>query len=134
MILKRWKKNSSLTVAFNRYYDNVPNAFDLGDSIQIAADEYVNKDITIQVETPSVNFLNAVFDLTAGTFYGGDRFSAGMRILSIQSYFLCRQTDLRGPRSQAENIHFPKCSLECECIYSNQFAEQSDRREFQASL
>lgn len=53
-----WKKNSSLTVAFNRYYDNVPGAFNLSDSIQIPAQVYVNRDITVSYQTPPVNFLD----------------------------------------------------------------------------
>ena len=83
-----WKKNSSLTVAFNRYYDNVPEAFDLSDSIQIAAGEYVNKDITARYETPSVNFLSSIFDVTSGTFYGGQRFSAGITPTYVISKYL----------------------------------------------
>jgi hypothetical protein len=83
-----WKKNSSLTVAFNRFYDNVPKAFDLSDSIQIPAHRYVNRDITVNFETPSVNFLNAIFDVTSGTFYGGDRFSAGITPTYIISKYL----------------------------------------------
>jgi hypothetical protein len=83
-----WKKNSSLTVAFNRYYDNVPEAFDLADSIQIAPDEYVNKDITVNFETPTVNFLTSSFNVTAGTFYGGDRISAGITPTYVLSKYL----------------------------------------------
>ncbi len=83
-----WKKNSSLTIAFNRYYDNVPIAFDLADSIQIPAQEYVNKDITVNYETPSVNFLSAIFDVTSGTFYGGDRFSAAVTPTYVISKYL----------------------------------------------
>lgn len=83
-----WKKNSSLTVAFNRYYDKVPEAFDLADSIQIAPDEYVNKDITVNFETPTVNFLTSSFNVTAGTFYGGDRVSAGITPTYVLSKYL----------------------------------------------
>jgi hypothetical protein len=83
-----WKKNSSLTVAFNRYYDNVPKAFDLSDSIQIPSQEYVNKDITVNYETPPVNFLSASFDVTAGTFYEGNRFSAGITPTYVISKYL----------------------------------------------
>jgi hypothetical protein len=73
-----WNKSNILIVGFNRYYDNVPEAFDLADSIQIPTGEYVNKDITVNYESASVNFLSSGFNVTAGNFYGGDRFSAGL--------------------------------------------------------
>ena len=83
-----WKKNSNLTLAFNRYYDNVPEAFDLSNSIQIPAKEYINKDITVTYQTPSVNFLNASFNVTSGTFYGGTRFSSGITPTYVISKYL----------------------------------------------
>lgn len=83
-----WKKNSNLTVAFNRYYDNVPKAFDLSNSIQIAPKEYINKDISVSYQTPSVNFLNASFSATSGTFYGGNRLSLGITPTYVISKYL----------------------------------------------
>ena len=44
------KKYDYIQVAFNRYYDNVPEAFSLSDDIEIEADEYINKDITIEYQ------------------------------------------------------------------------------------
>ena len=83
-----WKKNSNLTLAFNRYYDNVPEAFDLSNSIQIPAKEYINKDITVTYQTPSVNFLNASFNVASGSFYGGTRFSSGITPTYVISKYL----------------------------------------------
>ena len=83
-----WKKNSNLTVAFNRYYDNVPEAFDLSSSITVAPKEYINKDVTVTYQTPTVNFLNSVFNVTSGTFYGGSRFSGGITPTYIISKYL----------------------------------------------
>lgn len=83
-----WKKNSNLTIAFNRYYDNVPEEFDLSDAIQITPGEYINKDIAITYQTPSVNFLNAIFNVTSGTFYDGDRFSGGITPTYVISKYL----------------------------------------------
>lgn len=83
-----WKKNSSLTVALNRYYDRVPEAFNLSDSILITAREYVNRDIAVNFETPSVNFLSSIFNVTAGRFYHGDRFSAGVTPTYVISKYL----------------------------------------------
>lgn len=83
-----WKKNSSIQLAYNRFYDNVPSTFELSNNILIEPDEYVNNDISITCQTPSVNFLNASFTTTLGTFYGGDRFSAGITPTYIISKYL----------------------------------------------
>lgn len=97
-----WKKNNHLTVAFNRYYDNVPSAFDLSNSIQIPSKEYINKDITVTYQTPSVNFLNASFNITSGSFYGGARFSSGITPTYVISKYLTL-----GGFYQYNHISFP---------------------------
>lgn len=83
-----WKKNSSVQLTYSRFYDNVPSAFELSNTILIEPAEYVNNDITVTCQTPSVNFLNASFSTTLGTFYGGDRFSAGITPTYIISKYL----------------------------------------------
>lgn len=95
-----WKKNSSITVAFNRFYDNVPEAFDLSSAITIPVAEYSNKDVTVTYQTPNVNLLNANFTFTSGTFYGGDRFSVGVtpsytlsKYLTVSGFYQFNQID-----------------------------------------
>lgn len=83
-----WKKNNYLMIAFNRYYDDVPEPFELSDSIEIGAQEYVNRDVNVEYQTPPVNFLNAIFNTTIGTFYGGDRISLGITPTYILSKYL----------------------------------------------
>jgi hypothetical protein len=83
-----WKKNSSISVTTNRFYDNVPEAFNLSDSNKIEPGEYVNKDITLACQTPPVNFANATFNATIGSFYGGDRVSAGFTPTYVISKYI----------------------------------------------
>ncbi len=83
-----WKKNSSLELVLSRYYDRVPEAFDLSDEVTIEPDAYVNTDLTVNFETPPVHFLNASFNATAGTFYGGRRISAGVTPNFVISKYL----------------------------------------------
>lgn len=72
-----WNKNSSVTLTFNRFYDNVYAAFNLSDAVTIGAGKYINYDITLNAQTPSVNFINTSVYSTIGTFYGGNRITAG---------------------------------------------------------
>lgn len=87
-----WKKNSYIELTFNRFYDKVQNAFELSKKNTIAANEYVNSDISLAFQTPSVHFLNATFNITAGTFYGGKRFSGGI----TPSYTISKYLTLSG--------------------------------------
>jgi hypothetical protein len=82
------KKYDYIKIAFNRYFDNVPEAFSLSDDIEIEAAEYVNKDISIEYQTPAVKFLSAIFNATAGTFYGGDRITAGITPTYVISKYI----------------------------------------------
>jgi hypothetical protein len=97
-----WNKNSNLSVAFNRFYDDVPSDFNLSDDITIQAQEYVNKDITVDYQTPSVNFINARFSGTYGLFYGGDRVSLGV----TPNYTVSKYLTLSG-FYQFNHITFP---------------------------
>ncbi len=97
-----WNKNSSIQLTFSRFLDNVPDAFDLSDSIQIGAGKYVNTEITAEFETPTVNFLTAKFGVTAGTFYGGNRFSASI----TPTYIISKHLTLSG-FYQFNHITFP---------------------------
>jgi len=83
-----WKKNSSVTLTLTRFYDNVSDSFKLSDNNQIAPGEYVNKEIKLAFQTPSVHFLNAMMEVTAGTFYGGDRFSGSITPVYTVSKYL----------------------------------------------
>jgi hypothetical protein len=73
-----WNKNNTLAFMYSSFYDNVPEAFKLADNVEIPKGEYVNRDIGITYETPTVNFLTASLSVTKGTFYDGDRLSAGI--------------------------------------------------------
>src|SRR5690606_24934298 len=83
-----WKRYDYIKVAFNRYYDNVPEPFSLSDDIEIPAGEYLNNDITIEYQSPPVKFLSALFNVTAGTFSGGDRITASVTPTSVMSEYL----------------------------------------------
>lgn len=83
-----WKRYDYVKVAFNRYYDNVPEPFNLSDDIEIAAAEFLNHDITIEYQSPPVKFLSALFNFTAGSFYGGDRVTAGITPTLVLSKYL----------------------------------------------
>ncbi len=76
--LMEWVKNNTFTVTFNRLYDSPGEAFALSDEITIPAGTYVNQDVNVSYQSPTVNFLTSLFDLTTGTFYGGKRFSGGI--------------------------------------------------------
>jgi hypothetical protein len=54
--------------------------------------EYVNKDVTVNFQTPTVNFINASFTATAGTFYSGTRFSGGV----TPTYVISKYVTLSG--------------------------------------
>ncbi|HEY5690367.1 MAG TPA: hypothetical protein VIS49_02835, partial [Cyclobacteriaceae bacterium] len=103
-----WKNSSSVSLAFNRFYDNVYEAFDLSDDIQVPIGEYTNKDLTLMYQTPQVNFLSANFNLTSGTFYGGDRFSAGVtpsltlsKYLTLSGFYQYNQIDFNNAQLKA---------------------------------
>ncbi len=103
-----WKNSSSLSLAFNRFYDNVYEAFDLADGIQVPIGEYTNKDITVSYQSPQVNFLNANFNVTSGSFYGGDRFSAGItpqftlsKYVTLSGFYQFNQIDFNNSRLDA---------------------------------
>lgn len=83
-----WIRYNSFQVTFNRFYDQTPSAFDLSDDITINPGTFVNKDITLLYQTPTVNFLSASFSATTGSFYGGQRFSAGATPIYIISKYL----------------------------------------------
>lgn len=102
LLYMEWNKNSNLSVAFNRFYDDVPSDFNLSDDITIQAQEYVNKDITVDYQTPSVNFINARFSGTYGLFYGGDRVSLGV----TPNYTVSKYLTLSG-FYQFNHITFP---------------------------
>ena len=85
--LVEWVKYSSLQITFNRFYDNIASSFKLSDEVVVSPGTYVNNDITLNFETPPVNFLTSIFTLTSGTFYNGDRFSGGVTpIYTISKY------------------------------------------------
>lgn len=86
--LVEWVKNSNLLITFNRFYDRTPAAFDLSDDIRINPGTYVNNDITINYETPPVNFLSSAFTVTTGSFYHGKRFSGAITPIYILSKYL----------------------------------------------
>lgn len=103
-----WKNSSSVSLAFNRFYDNVYEAFDLSDDIQVPIGEYTNNDITLNYQTPQVNFLNGNFNLTSGTFYGGDRLSAGVtpsltlsKYLTLSGFYQYNQIDFKNEQLKA---------------------------------
>ena len=56
----------------------MPASFDLSNNITILPKEYINKDITINCQTPPVNFLYSQFAFTSGPFYAGQRLSGGI--------------------------------------------------------
>ncbi len=87
-----WIKNNNLLLTLNRFYDKVPTAFGLSKSVEILPGEYVNKDITVTYQSPPVDFLNAILTATTGTFYGGNRFSAGI----TPSYVISKYFTLSG--------------------------------------
>lgn len=86
--LLEWVKRSYLVVTLNRFYDRTLASFNLSDDIVINAGTYVNNDITIDYETPPVNFLSSAFTATAGSFYHGNRFSGAITPVYILSKYL----------------------------------------------
>ena len=97
-----WKRYDYIQVAFNRYYDNVPAPFSLSDDIEVPAAEYINNDVTVEYQSPPVKFLSALFNVTAGTFYGGDRITAGI----TPTYVLSKYLTLSG-LYEYNHIEFP---------------------------
>ena len=87
-LLLEWVKYSNLTITFNRFYDRTPAGFSLSDEILINAGTYVNNDITLNYETPSVSFISSAFNVTTGSFYHGKRFSATITPIYILSKYL----------------------------------------------
>jgi len=103
-----WKNSSNVSVAYNHFYDNVYEAFDLSDDIQVPIGEYTNRDISLTYQSPQVNFLNANFNMTTGTFYGGNRISAGVtpgftisKYLTLSGFYQYNYIDFANSTLQA---------------------------------
>src|SRR5690606_6055289 len=85
--MMEWVKNNSLTITYNQFRDRTLEACDLDDDIVISADNYINRDVNVLYQSPTVNFLSSIFEVTTGTFYGGGRFSGGITpIWTINKY------------------------------------------------
>lgn len=86
--LVEWVKNNSLQLTATRFYDRTSSEFNLSNDIVIPAGTYVNRDVALTYQSPSVNFLSSQFTSTIGTFYGGNRFSAAITPICIFSKYL----------------------------------------------
>jgi hypothetical protein len=87
-----WKRANQLQLMLNTFYDTPAESFDLSDDITITSGAYTNRDVAVSYQTPQVSFLNALFEATAGTFYGGDRLSLGI----TPSYTISKYLTLSG--------------------------------------
>jgi hypothetical protein len=83
-----WPKYNSIQITYSNFHDNPPAAFKLSDDIEISPGSYVNRDVNVTYQSPPVDFLSAVFSATAGSFYGGERFSAAIEPNYIISKYL----------------------------------------------
>lgn len=86
--LVEWVKYNRFQITATRFYDRTSSDFNISDDIVIPADTYVNNDVTLNYQTPSVDFLSSAFTATVGTFYGGKRFSGAVTPIYILSKYL----------------------------------------------
>lgn len=83
-----WKKDNRLAITYSRFQDRPTEAFDLSDEVTISPGDYVNNEIRLYYQTPSVKFLNAEFEATHGSFYDGSRISASVTPTYVISKYL----------------------------------------------
>jgi len=73
-----WDRGSNLTINFENFKDNVPEAFDLSDNITITPAEYSNTSGSISYSTAAVGLANVGTSVRIGTFYGGNLISTSI--------------------------------------------------------
>jgi hypothetical protein len=109
--LMEWNKNNNLQIIYSRVFDSPPEAFDLSDDVQIAAGDYINDDITISYETPTVSFLTSAFSITKGTFYEGERLSIAVtptyiisKYLTLSGFYQFNEIKFDGPSDYVAHV------------------------------
>lgn len=73
-----WDRGSNLTINIENFDDNVPEAFNLSDSITISPAYYSNKSGAINYNTAPVGLANVGAGMRIGTFYHGNLISASI--------------------------------------------------------